>query len=138
MRAKARGESLAAFVLLIDADTFGHSSMRYSKMLEESAFRGRKADYLWLLIVSCTLLLVRETHPHARKLCRNPRAILRFSPELTHSVHCFLADSVPLVSFTFPRLSTLIHGKLVEPAPGNHPLVFSNASNERRPAWSTL
>lgn len=32
--------------------------MRYSKMLEESAFHGRRADYVWLLIVSCTILLV--------------------------------------------------------------------------------
>ncbi|GAA5907516.1 hypothetical protein JCM8208_001401 [Rhodotorula glutinis] len=32
--------------------------MRYSKMLEESAFHGRRADYVWLLIVSCTLLLI--------------------------------------------------------------------------------
>jgi len=29
-------------------------------MLEESAFHGRRADYVWLLIVSCTLLLVRR------------------------------------------------------------------------------
>ncbi|GAA6040264.1 hypothetical protein JCM8097_009394 [Rhodosporidiobolus ruineniae] len=32
--------------------------MRYSKMLEESAFHGRRADYVWLLLVSCTLLLI--------------------------------------------------------------------------------
>lgn len=36
-------------------------SMRYSKMLEESAFHGRRADYVWLLIVSCTILLVSYT-----------------------------------------------------------------------------
>lgn len=33
-------------------------SMRYSKMLEQSSFHGRRADYVWLLIVSCTMLLV--------------------------------------------------------------------------------
>ena len=33
-------------------------SMRYSKMLEENQFSGRKADYVWLLIVSSTLLLL--------------------------------------------------------------------------------
>ena len=43
-------------------------SMRYSKMLEESAFHGRKADYLWLLIVSCTILLVRDLHITGAKL----------------------------------------------------------------------
>ncbi|BGP56372.1 hypothetical protein JCM8202_000352 [Rhodotorula sphaerocarpa] len=32
--------------------------MRYSKMLEQSTFHGRRADYLWLLIVSCTMLLI--------------------------------------------------------------------------------
>ncbi|ORY76207.1 Derlin [Leucosporidium creatinivorum] len=31
---------------------------RYSKLLEDGAFHGRKADYTWLLIVSCTLLLI--------------------------------------------------------------------------------
>jgi Derlin-2/3 len=43
-----------------DADRVGSRfcSMRYSKMLEESAFHGRRADYVWLLIVSCTILLV--------------------------------------------------------------------------------
>ncbi len=35
--------------------------MRYSKMLEESAFHGRRADYVWLLIVSCTILLVSSS-----------------------------------------------------------------------------
>lgn len=33
-------------------------SMRYSKMLEESAFHGRRADFIWLLTVSATLILV--------------------------------------------------------------------------------
>ncbi|GAA6059904.1 hypothetical protein JCM10212_005287 [Sporobolomyces blumeae] len=32
--------------------------MRYSKMLEESAFHGKRADYVWLLIVSSVLLLI--------------------------------------------------------------------------------
>ncbi|GAA5828801.1 hypothetical protein JCM5353_006328 [Sporobolomyces roseus] len=32
--------------------------MRYSKMLEESTFHGKRADYVWLLFVSCVLLLV--------------------------------------------------------------------------------
>lgn len=37
------------------------SSMRYSKMLEESAFHGRRADYVWFLLVSGTILLVRSS-----------------------------------------------------------------------------
>lgn len=32
--------------------------MRYSKMLEETTFRGRRADFIWFLIVSCGLLLI--------------------------------------------------------------------------------
>jgi Derlin-2/3 len=31
---------------------------RYSKMLETGAFSGRSADFLWLLVISATLLLV--------------------------------------------------------------------------------
>ena len=34
-------------------------SMRYSRMLEESSFANKKAEYLWLLILSAGLLLVR-------------------------------------------------------------------------------
>lgn len=34
--------------------------MRYSKMLEDNTFSGRKADYVWMLTVSGTLLLVRS------------------------------------------------------------------------------
>ena len=36
------------------------SSMRYSRMLEESSFANRKADYVWLLIQSAVMLLVRH------------------------------------------------------------------------------
>lgn len=32
--------------------------MRYSRMLEENSFANRRADYLWLLLVSSTLLLI--------------------------------------------------------------------------------
>ena len=32
--------------------------MRYSKMLEETTFRGRRADFIWFLVVSCGLLLI--------------------------------------------------------------------------------
>ena len=42
------------------ADTALHS-MRYSRMLEESSFANRKADYFWLLLLSSAMLLVRFT-----------------------------------------------------------------------------
>lgn len=33
-------------------------SMRYSRMLEESSFANKKADYFWLLLQSSVMLLV--------------------------------------------------------------------------------
>ena len=36
-------------------------SMRYSRMLEESSFANRKADYFWLLLLSSAMLLVRSS-----------------------------------------------------------------------------
>jgi hypothetical protein len=42
----------------------GQNSMRYSRMLEESSFANRKADYFWLLFSSSRLmLLVRPSPP---------------------------------------------------------------------------
>jgi hypothetical protein len=38
--------------------------MRYSRMLEESSFANRKADYFWLLFLSSLMLLVRLPLPH--------------------------------------------------------------------------
>lgn len=32
-------------------------------MLEESTFHGKRADYVWLLFVSCVLLLVCRSSP---------------------------------------------------------------------------
>ena len=40
---------------------FFFCSMRYSRMLEESSFANKKADYFWLLFLSSVMLLV-ETH----------------------------------------------------------------------------
>ncbi len=37
-----------------------YTSMRYSRMLEESSFANRKSDYVWLLILSSIMLLVRS------------------------------------------------------------------------------
>jgi hypothetical protein len=34
--------------------------MRYSRMLEESSFANRKADYFWLLLLSSVMLLVES------------------------------------------------------------------------------
>jgi hypothetical protein len=40
--------------------------MRYSRMLEESSFANRKADYFWLLFLSSLMLLVRLPIPASR------------------------------------------------------------------------
>ena len=39
-------------------------SMRYSRMLEESSFHGRRADYFWLLLQSAVMLLVSVHSSH--------------------------------------------------------------------------
>jgi hypothetical protein len=33
--------------------------MRYSRMLEESSFANKRADYFWLLLLSSIMLLVK-------------------------------------------------------------------------------
>ena len=43
----------------LDLPADDHNSMRYSRMLEESSFANRKADYFWLLFLSALMLLVR-------------------------------------------------------------------------------
>ena len=61
------------------------NSMRYSRMLEESSFANRKADYFWLLFLSSLMLLVRPPSPlpHAQHSHANisfiPRACPRYS-----------------------------------------------------------
>jgi len=47
--------------------------MRYSRMLEESSFANRKADYFWLLFLSSLMLLVRLP-PHPTPLYLSPGA----------------------------------------------------------------
>ena len=86
-------------------------SMRYSKMLEESAFHGRRADYMWLLIVSCTLLLVRPASTTVSPLAPSPSDSR--SPARRSS-----ARSRPLPSS--PRLSPSLC-VLVSPSRGNSP-----------------
>ena len=46
--------------------------MRYSRMLEESSFANRKADYFWLLLQSAVMLLVRSPHPPSPTMSLHP------------------------------------------------------------------
>jgi hypothetical protein len=61
--------------------------MRYSRMLEESSFANRKADYFWLLFLSSLMLLVRppspsRTHSHAT-LHLSPGPVPAIQPPLS-------------------------------------------------------
>lgn len=68
-------------------------SMRYSRMLEESSFANRKADYFWLLLQSSVMLLVRIYSP-LKLLWLSFRLCLRY---LTfHSCHP-LSPSFPYI-----------------------------------------
>lgn len=49
-------------------------SMRYSRMLEESSFANKKADYFWLLLQSSVMLLVNTSsiarfHTYSKSNC---------------------------------------------------------------------
>lgn len=83
--------------------------MRYSRMLEESSFANRKADYFWLLFLSAFLLLVRLPSPISFFFTTN-------------------TVSAPLSAFqpSFSLLATRIrpHLLLVPPAPVDPHLSF--------------
>jgi Derlin-2/3 len=56
--------------------------MRYSRMLEESSFANRKADYFWLLFLSSLMLLVRlSIPPHSRSSAIPSHLQLLFSSQ---------------------------------------------------------
>ena len=76
-------------------------SMRYSKMLEESAFRGRRADYVWFLLVSCTLLLVRPQ----RSLPPFTNSLYRSSPPSLPLHSSLLLSPSPCVLFSVLSIS---------------------------------
>lgn len=61
-------------------------SMRYSRMLEESSFANRKADYFWLLLLSAIMLLVSAI------------LLLFNAPLPLHTIHQALS---PLVNLPF-------------------------------------
>jgi hypothetical protein len=56
---KKRPPILTVFEYIFSPTDDRNNSMRYSRMLEESSFANRKADYFWLLFLSSLMLLVR-------------------------------------------------------------------------------
>lgn len=84
---------LGVFSVLIDSERIcrSFSSMRYSKMLEESSFANRKADYFWLLLQSAIMLLVRPSYPQRDASALN-----------SHSTKDTLSARKPSVSFLPP------------------------------------
>jgi len=92
--------------------------MRYSRMLEESSFANRKADYFWLLFLSAFLLLVRP-----------PSSISFF---LTTNI---LSAPLPAFQPSFPLLATGFRPHLLLVAP---PPVDSHLSLWPRHDYGTL
>ena len=72
--------------------------MRYSRMLEESSFANRKADYFWLLFLSSLMLLVRLPIP----LHRSP--IIPSHPQLLVLVPGPISTLQPPLSLLPARL----------------------------------
>ena len=70
--------------------------MRYSRMLEESSFANRKADYFWLLFLSSLMLLVRLPIP------------VPLSPLINHSISSptFISSQGLSPLFNLPFLSS--------------------------------
>lgn len=54
--------------------------MRYSRMLEESSFANRKADYFWLLFLSSLMLLVRPSSRFTQVVSYLPSFFKAISP----------------------------------------------------------
>ena len=45
--------------------------VKYSKSLEEGSFRGRSADFLWMLMFGALFYLVQGYYHHDAVLCRH-------------------------------------------------------------------
>jgi hypothetical protein len=73
--------------------------MRYSRMLEESSFANKKADYLWLLLLSSAMLLVRPPLIYAFMGLLDFGQLHRFSPRFLTFPSC--PPPWPLSQYTF-------------------------------------
>src|SRR6266850_6335402 len=98
--------------------------MRYSRMLEESSFANRKADYFWLLFLSSLMLLVRTSSPPLP-----PLTDCLFSPP--SSVPS--SGPVPALQPPFPLLPARLRPNLflVSPAPHDAHIALRPAHHHR-------
>lgn len=67
--------------------------MRYSRMLEESSFANRRADYFWLLFLSSLMLLVRTHDPSSSLPKPKPLIPSRPRPRLAQSIRAYPRSS---------------------------------------------
>ena len=97
--------------------------MRYSRMLEESSFANRKADYFWLLFLSSLMLLVRihlPTHlPFSTKTIDHRLISPLLSSSSSTTPFFFLTGPVPALQPPLPLLPARLRADLllVPPAP---------------------
>lgn len=84
------------------------NSMRYSRMLEESSFANKKADYFWLLLQSSVMLLVNI---HSRIPSVFNLTLFVFSSKKKRYYHRYLTSLFyPHLWLSFP--STFGHGDI--------------------------
>ncbi len=90
-------------------------SMRYSRMLEESSYSSRKAEYLWLLLQSATLLLVTSPLFNLPFLS-SPLAFVpiyiwsRRHPSTRISLFGLLTITAPYLPIAFIAFSWILNG----------------------------
>ncbi|KAH9042061.1 Der1-like protein [Lactarius pseudohatsudake] len=90
--------------------------MRYSRMLEESSFANRKADYFWLLFLSSLMLLVRSIpalQPPVPFLASRLRADLLLvppTPSTPISLFGLLTITAPYLPFALVAFSWVLSG----------------------------
>jgi hypothetical protein len=77
---KDKDESKTLLLTIIVSFASPCNSMRYSRMLEESSFANRKADYFWLLFLSSLMLLVG--HPTSSTLPSHCKLVFYYHPRV--------------------------------------------------------
>ena len=91
--------------------------MRYSRMLEENSFAGRKADYTWLLVVSSTLLLLLSPLA-AQPFLGGPLAFVlvyiwsRRNRHIRLSLFGIITITAPYLPWSLVAFGWILHGKM--------------------------